>query len=434
MSEKNIIANRQQLILTWDGKAEAARQAERPCRLTLEKVDSRAGDKGAANLIIEGDNLDAMKLLLPEYEGRLRLIYIDPPYNTGNAFVYRDSFDHAVWLNMMYPRLLLARRLLADNGAIFVSIDDNEVDKLKLLMSEIFSEENFLAQITVLSNPRGRQAERHFARVHEYLLAFAKEADRCNLSGAQLTEEQSQEFALTDETGRRYRLLGLRQRGADSLREDRPAMYYPIYVDPKTASISLSRSKRHSAEVLPCKSTGQPGRWMWGRKRTLESLALLQARLIRGRNEWDIFVRDYFDDDQGKSRRRKLKTIWDDKALNYQNGKRELKELLGKAVVDYPKPTALLRKLIDLIEEKDALFLDFFAGSGTLGQAVLEANADDGGRRRFILVQVPEPTEDPQFPTIADVCRSRVEKVVVKLNKTSSSSAAKAGFRYCRVI
>jgi adenine-specific DNA-methyltransferase len=419
-------AQESSLSLSWTGKADAAAAADLPSGRSLRKLSGlSAGDDQSGNLIIEGDNLDGLKLLLPKYENRIRLIYIDPPYNTGNAFVFHDSYEHATWLNMMYPRLALARRLLADNGVIFISIDDNEADKLKLVMSELFGEANFLSQITVQSNPRGRQAERHFASVHEYLLVFARNAQKCNLLGAELTEEQSQEFDLADENGRRYRLLGLRQRGSHSLREDRPAMYFPIYVDPDTGSISLSPSKRHRAEVLPRKSTGQAGRWMWGHKRAKDNIDLLEARLIRGRNEWDIFVRDYFDDENGNSRRRKLKTIWDDKSLNYQNGKRELKQLLGKALVDYPKPTALLRKLIDLVEEKDALFMDFFAGSGTLGHAVLQSNAEDGGTRRFILMQQPEPTEDADFPTIADVCRERVARVV---------DTVSGGFTYYRVV
>ncbi|HEY9789424.1 MAG TPA: site-specific DNA-methyltransferase [Candidatus Obscuribacterales bacterium] len=431
-------ANDGSLSLSWSGKADAVAAADTKSAHSLRKVAALcAGDEQSGNVILEGDNLDGLKLLLPKYENRVRLIYIDPPYNTGNAFVFHDSYEHAGWLNMMYPRLALARRMLADNGVIFVSIDDNEADKLKLVMSELFSETNFLAQITVQSNPRGRQAERHFASVHEYLLVFARNAQHCNLLGAELTEEQSQEFDLTDDGGRRYRLLGLRQRGSHSLREDRPAMYYPIYVDPDTGSISLTATKRHRAEVLPRKSTGQAGRWMWGHKRAKDNIDLLEARLIRGRNEWDIFVRDYFDDENGNSRRRKLKTIWDDKSLNYQNGKRELKQLLGKALVDYPKPTALLRKLIDLVEEKDALFMDFFAGSGTLGDAVLQANAEDGGARRFILMQQPESTEDADFPTIADVCRERVRRVVANISPSPTAVATAAsllGFTYYRTI
>jgi adenine-specific DNA-methyltransferase len=443
------IANGETLCLTWSGKADALEQASTTSRHRFQAIPERCfgnlkDTKNSnlsdtiknTNLIIEGDNLDALKLLVAGLEPRetVRLIYIDPPYNTGNSFVYHDAFAHAAWLNMMYPRLCLAHRLLAEDGVMFISIDDNEIDKLRLVMSEIFGEQNFIAQITVQSNPRGRQAERHFARVHEYLLVWARNAAKCTFVGAPLTEQQRAEFDLVDNDGRRYRLLGLRQRGAHSLREDRPGMYYPIYVDPENASISLEPTDKHNAEVLPKKSTGQAGRWMWGKQRAGDCLDLLEAKLIRSRNEYDIFVRDYSDDADGNARRRKLKTIWDDKELNYQNGKKELKELIGRAVLDYPKPTALLRKIIDLIPDQNVVCMDFFAGSGTLGQAVLEANAADGGSRRFILIQAAKPTEDEEFLTIADVCRTRVARVMERLHANAQRDQAHANsFVYLRL-
>ncbi len=431
MRNKPITLNQQALHLAWPGKEQMIANARRKSHARLTHIPKLSAGNDSDNLLIEGDNLEALRLLQSKFQNTIRLIYIDPPYNTGNAFVFHDAFEHAGWLNMMYPRLLLARELLTADGAIFISIDDNEIDKLRLIMSEIFGEANFVAQITVQSNPRGRQAERHFARVHEYLLVYARDAVQCRLSGAELTEEQAEEFDQEDDCGRRYRLLGLRQRGAHSLKEDRPAMYYPIFVDPTCGGISLAPTRRHSVKVLPKKSTGQAGRWMWGLKRAQENVELLEAHLIRGRNEWDIFVRDFLDDPSGNVRQRKLKTIWDDKTLNYQNGKRELKELLGKAIVEYPKPTALIHKLINMIDEPDATFLDFFAGSGTLGHAVLEANAKDNGTRKFILIQINEPTEDPQFPTIADVCRTRMQKVVAKLK---SPRAPNCGFSYFKLL
>jgi adenine-specific DNA-methyltransferase len=329
----------------------------------------------------------------------------------------------------MYPRLKLARELLARQGVIFVSIDDNEVDRLRLIMAEIFGLENFVAQITVISNPRGRQAEKHFAGVHEYLLVYARDATSLKLNGAALTAEQLKEFDETDELGRPYRLLGLRQRGSHSLREDRPQMYYPLYVDPATASISLKKTSRHHVEVLPRKSTGEAGRWMWGHQKAQQELARLQARLIRG-NRWDIYVRDYLQAKDGEDRRRKLKTVWDDKLLNYQNGKRDLKSLLGACLVDYPKPVALLSKIVDMVDGDDAVFLDFFAGSGTLGAAVMRANARDGQHRRFLLVQRAEPTRDPRYPTIADFCRQRLAAESKRLRDTASGDF---GFRYLKI-
>lgn len=413
--------------ISWPGKSEALAEATAPCSSHLKIVAGKSlNQRKSENFIIEGDNVDAMKLLLPEYAKAVRAIYIDPPYNTGNDFAYHDRRNHSAWLSMMLPRLLLAREMMAEDAAIFVSIDDHEVDKLRMVMSEVFGEENFVGQITVQSNPRGRQADKHFATVHEYLVVYARHHERCRLLGAQLTEDQQSEFENVDPEGRKYRLLGLRQRGAASLREDRPAMYYPVFVDPESATISLDQSDRHMVAVYPRKSTGQAGRWMWGQQRARSSLHLLEAKLIARRNEWDIFVRDYLDDASGNCRTRKLKTIWDDKELNYQNGKRQLKELLGDAPLDYPKPTALITKLIAMFEDRNGLFLDFFAGTGTVAHAVMEANAADGGKRRFGLIQLPEKIAHGRFGTIADVCRERVALAAELLNSN-------AGFKYYEV-
>lgn len=413
--------------ITWTGKADAVALSEVPTDFLMRKIEEKSITPRSHNLIIEGDNLEALKLLQPQLVQGVSAIYIDPPYNTGNGFVYRDRRDAASWLSMMLPRLVLARNLLRADGAIFVSIDDHEIDRLRLLMGEVFGEENFVAQICVQSNPRGRQADKHFATVHEYLVVYARDHQQCRLAGAKLTAEQLREFNCEDSAGRRYRLLGLRQRGAASLREDRPAMYYPIYVEPDNGSISLDRMSDAGVEVLPKKSTGQAGRWMWGRQKVAESLHLLEARVIARRGEWDIFVHDYLDDANGKNRTRKLKTIWDEKELNYQNGKRELKELLGgEAPVDYPKPTALIRKIISMIADPNAVFLDFFAGSGTLAHAVIDANIADGGMRKYVLIQLPEELRHKRFDTIADVCRERVSAHIAR-------TSAPHGFDYYKL-
>lgn len=416
--------------LDWPGKDDAVLAAQQATAARFQQVDKLSSGLDSNNLLIEGNNLDALKLLQEDFGGTIKGIYIDPPYNTSNEFVYKDSLSHEAWLTMMFPRLELARKLLTTDGAIFISIDDNEIDKLKLVMSEIFGEENFVAQITIQSNPRGRQAERHFARVHEYVLIYARDTLQCKFGGATLSPRESAEFSYTDANSRSYRLLGLRQRGADSLREDRPSMYFPIYVDPSSGAICLSKDSENAVAVLPKKSTGQDGRWMWSRQRVEQSLNMLEARLIRGRNEWDLFVRDYLDDEDGNDRTRKIKTIWDEKDLNYQNGKRQLKDVLGECPVDYPKPLALLRKVLSIMDDPSGTYLDFFAGSGTLGQAVLEQNAADGGTRKFVLVQLAESIEHAQYKTIADICRERILRCVRQQNEAGLPDV---GFRYLRI-
>ena len=455
LGEADALAGENAYSFTWAGKQDAFRAIQTPSAASLAPAPEESVNwESTQHLFIEGENLEVLKLLYKSYYGRVKMIYIDPPYNTGHDFIYRDDYRqprraylektgqidaagnvltsnpetsgryHSDWLSMMYPRLFLARQLLREDGVIFVSIDDHEVQNFRLLMNEIFGEENFVAQITVQSNPRGRQAERFVATVHEYVLIYARNADKCVIQGATLTTEQIKEFKHLDEEGRKYRLLGLRQRGSASRREDRPHMFFPIYVDPSTTGVSDTKSARFSVKVLPKKSTGEDGRWMWGPKTVRGNLERLEARLISTRDEWDIFVRDYLITDEGEQRTRKFKTIWDDKALNYQNGTRELKELLNtnQALVDYPKPTYLLKQIVAMAGgEPDDIYLDFFAGSCTTAQAVFELNSEDGGNRYFIMVQLPEPTpegspaQEAGYGTIADIGKERIRRVIAQM-------------------
>lgn len=229
---------------------------------------------------------------------------------------------HTNWLNMMYPRLRLAHNLLTDDGVIFISIDNNEVFNLKKVCDEVFGEENFINCVSVASNPRGRQSDTFIASVNDYLLVYAKDIMRCIVNGAPLTEEQKSEYKYTDPDGKNYRLLGLRQRGVASRRVDRPDMYFPIYVDKDTKEIRMN-DNGNSYEVLPHKSDGSDGRWMWGKEKCKNDIHLLVPRLIESRNEYDIFVKDYLNRG-GEERTRKFTSIWDNKLYNnntYKNGK-----------------------------------------------------------------------------------------------------------------
>ena len=461
-------ANAEHFGLSWPGKREARRLAAMPSKGTLVPVRGEGvNEDKTRNIFIEGDNLEVLKLLQKSYAGQVKMIYIDPPYNTGSDFVYRDDFSepleqylrltgqadeagvllttnpraagryHSNWLSMMYPRLRLAKTLLRDDGVIFVSIDDNEVQNLKALLEEVFGSENFVAQIVVQSNPRGRQSEKFVATVHEYLLIFAKSITECELYGASLTEDQLKEFKYQDERGEKYRLLGLRQRGSASRRQDRPKMYYPIYVDPSTGRVSLQKSPKFSTEVLPRKSTGDDGRWMWGREKVQRELNRAEARLIGSRDEWDVFVRDYLNTTVGEERTRKFKTIWDDKELNYQNGTQEIKRLFGEGVIDFPKPTSLLQQIVTMANDPDGLFLDFFAGSCTTAHAIFQLNMRDGGNRRFIMIQLPEQSGNSKFPTISDIGKQRLRLAIKEIESESKGkmkldpvgSREKLGFR-----
>jgi adenine-specific DNA-methyltransferase len=443
--------------LNWHGKRRARQIALTPSTGTLLPCPEESVDwETTQNLMIEGDNLEVLKLLQKSYAGKVKLIYIDPPYNTGKDFVYPDDFRdsiknyleltgqieggrrissntdtsgrfHTDWLSMMYPRLKLARALLSEDGIIAISVDDNEIERLRIVMAEIFGEENFAAQICIQSNPRGRQSDTFFATVHEYLLLYARTGESCVIGGEALTDAQRAEFKLVEEDGRNYRLLGLRQRGAASLRTDRPDMYFPIYVNPKTLKVSLEQEPGFTEKVLPRKSTGEDGRWMWGKDKCKKDIHLLVARLIERRNEYDLFVKDYLEKG-GEERSRKFKTIWDDKKLNTQNGTQEVKELLGCAAMSFPKPVALLQDVIQLGSDLHDVILDFFAGSGTTAHAVMAQNASDGGKRKFVLVQLPEPLdpENGDQKVGADFCDSLGKpRNIAELTKERLRRAAK---------
>ena len=317
---------------TWPGKADAIRQAQTVSTATLRPCPEKSVNwDSTQNLYIEGDNLEVLKLLQRGYHGKVKMIYIDPPYNTGHDFVYHDSFGdsienyreqaglsgqsnadtsgryHSNWCSMMYPRLKLARELLSDDGSIFISIDENEIANLKIMMNELFGENNFVSQIIVKNNPRGRQSDKHIATVHEYLLIYAKSESECRIHGKPLTEEQMKDYQFIDDRGP-YRLLGLRQRGVASLRQDRPEMFFPIYVNPDNLQVSLDEKPGWKI-VIPRKSDGREGRWMWGRGKCINEINRLVPRYIVRRDEYDIFVKDYLTKDDGTSRTRKHVSI-----------------------------------------------------------------------------------------------------------------------------
>lgn len=403
-----------------------------------EIVTEKDGDY---NILIEGDNYHSLAVLSFTHNKSVDIIYIDPPYNTGNNdFKYNDkwvdktdSYRHSKWLSFMEKRLKLARNLLNDAGVIFISIDDNEIAQLKILCDTIFGETNFISQIIIQSNPRGGQASRHLAEVHEYVLAYAKSADKLVIKGFSKEENLQSDYPYIDSKGRRYRLLGLRQRGGEWRREQRPNMYYPLYVNPKDETVSIEKTKTHFIESLPKRPSGEEGRWAWAPKKAINERHLLVGKKVNRKGDsdfYDIFRIDYYVDEDGNQSLAKPKTIWLDKELNYQNGRTELKEIFnGEDIFDYPKPTFLIKKLISMCDQSDSLILDFFAGSGTTAQAVLELNREDKGSRKFILCtnnEVDEKTESElkkkgvmkgsvEFEKegiCQKVCNPRIEKLV----------------------
>lgn len=430
--------------LNWIGKeAVVNHDKEVPFKL-LDKVSTVSVGKESKNLIIHGDNLEALKALMPFYKDKVNCIYIDPPYNTGNEkWIYNDRVNspkirewlgkvvggesddlthHDKWLCMMYPRLRLLRDLLTEDGAIFISIDDNEFNNLIGICNEIFGEQNRFAVIIVRNNPRGRRMGTEIAVEHEYLISYVRDITKFKAGRLQLNEDQLAEYSEVDKNGKIYRLLGLRKRGALSKRSDRPNLHYPLFVNPRDLSVSTVK-KAGSVEVIPKLSDGTDGVWRWGRDKVNRDNKFLLAKEVKrksnGQKEWDVFEMNYAHDADGEVTGRLFPSIWEGSEFNNETGRDQIRDLFGKAIFDYPKPVDLIKHAILLGSGKDAIILDSFTGSGTTGQAVLELNQRDNGNRKFILVEMEEKVAKK-------ITAERIKRVIKK-------SSYKDGFEYCEL-
>ena len=362
-----------------------------------------AEDNGSENMIIHGDNLLALKSLLPKYEGRIKCIYIDPPYNTGNeSWVYNDNVNdpqmqrwlhqvvgkegedlsrHDKWLCMMYPRLKLLQRLLAEDGVIFISIDDNEQANLKLICDEIWGSKNYIDRVTVIVKPEGRRYG-FFAKTHENILVYAK-----NIAQAELNEieVEGKTYDYFDEKGG-FCLKGLRNRNVRAFNAtNRPNLRYPFFVnindvDENGLSVVSVYPKEGYVEVWAQTIDGLESVWRWGKDKVNNNIDSLCA--VKGR---DGLIRVF-------QKERKLtetaKTVWTDKKFNSIVGTREVKNIFEKASFDFPKPLSLIEQIIEIASNEDSIILDSFAGSATTAHAVLNLNKAYGGNRKFICIEM----------------------------------------------
>ena len=435
--------------LSWAGKSDALKTLRQLTTATLLPAPSESVNwDTTGHAIIEGDNLEVLKVLQHAYHGKVKLIYIDPPYNTGGDFIYPDDYSeglasylqftrqvneegvklttnvntsgryHSRWLTMIYPRLFLARNLLREDGVIFVSIDDHEVHNLRLVMDEIFGEENFVAQITVQTNPKGRVMDPHFARTHDFVMVYTRAPLESELGVPKTADEIAADYCECDERGA-FRSLELRNTHRQFGRFNRQKLWYPIYANPTDGTVSIARSELQSIEILPLWDDGFEGCWTWGVSKVCAQTADLYARDIGGR--WKVFRKARPVDDDGIVVRKKLKTIFIERAFHTEKGQEAFDELVGRGIFQAPKPVGLISSLLKL-GTSDDLVLDFFAGSGTTAQAVLELNKEDGGNRKFILVQLPEPTGRKDYPAIAEITKERVRRVIRKLTTESTKS------------
>ena len=465
---------------TWPDKKKSVLLANAPINKTLrpvredETVPTGADSEGkpycssgsvnfdtTENLYIEGDNLEVLKLLQETYLGKIKMIYIDPPYNTGSDLVYNDDFSkstteyiassgyldedgnrlvenlesngryHTDWLNMIYSRLRLAKDLLATNGVIFVSLDDNESANLKKICDEVFGAVNFIGQITVVGNPRGRDYG-GVARMHDYLFVYKKSPEAV----INLIEDSENSFKMFDSLGG-FELRELRNRNIKFNKENRPNLYYPFYINPATEDehglheISLE-PKDGWIELYPLESQGVNTVWRWGKQKSQENLnANIKAKPMR--NGSYMIVEKY------REGRMMARSVWWDKDTNTEKGTLLVKELMEGKVFDYPKPVEMLMKTIEMGTDSDegAYVLDFFSGSGTTAHAVMQLNAKDGGNRKFIMVQLPERTDEKSeaykagYKNICEIGKERIRRAGRKIKEDSplTTQDLDTGFR-----
>lgn len=445
MLSSDIVEGDESYEFTWVGKKASIIEANKPIRKTLRpcKEESVNWDT-TENLYIEGDNLEVLKLLQESYLGKVKMIYIDPPYNTGSDFIYNDDFKmtskdysdeagevdedgnrmfkntdsngryHSDWCSMIYPRLMLARNLLSDDGVIFISIDNHEQDNLKKICDEVFGAENFISTIPLLSNPRGRQSSKHIALTHEYLLLYSKNVGNLVIEGSKLTSEQEREYSEVDENGS-YRLLGLRLRGGRATASESPTLHFPIYYSIKDNDFYLDRNSEDDYEIIPKFKNGVLGTWRWSREKIKKDKKMLIVKKVNDR--YDVFQKDYLTNEK----RRKIKSLWYEKEINYDNSAKELKIIELDSAFDYAKPLYLMKKILNMILKHNDIVLDFFSGSATTAHAVMQLNAEDGGNRKFIMVQLPEKTDENSeaykegYKNICEIGKERIRRAGLKI-------------------
>lgn len=409
-------------------------------------------NKDSENLYIVGDNLDALKHMLGSYAGKIKCIYIDPPYNTGtDGFVYPDNFQfnkedlsekigiteeeagrilelagkstHSAWMTFMYPRLTLARDLLSDDGVIFISIDDNEQANLKLMCDEVFGEENIVADGAIIVKTEGRRYGA-FAKSHDYFLGYAKNIDLCDLN--EITVE-GKDFKYEDEYGG-FNIQDLRNQNTKAFNStNRPNLRYPFYVNTNEKDefgfykISLECVEGWQ-EVYPIVIDGIKSIWRWGSKDGEK--ARTNTHNICARKGSDGVIRIF---EKMRSITQIPKTVLINKKYLTNSGTVEINELFGEKVFDFPKPVGLVKDFSTIGSKRDSIILDFFSGSSTTADAVMQLNAEDDGSRKYIMVQLPEKIEENKsaykagYRTIDEIGRARIEKAAEKIKKETNA-------------
>lgn len=474
----DIVDGKEHYEFTWVGKKQAMAEAARPTTQTLRPVpaDSKNWDT-TQNLYIEGDNLEVLKILQQSYLGKVKMIYIDPPYNTGSdSFTYPDNYNmdaeeyaekagaldengnrlfkennrsnprfHSDWCSMTYERLMLARNFLAEDGVIFISIDDNEEDNLIKLCDEVFGESNYLNHFAWVSNITGRQISgKGAAKTWESILAYAKDSEKSNsfLADVQFAKDKMPDTykgfnkdIRTDDRGMFAIGDTLYNHNRKFNEETRPNLVFSIYYNPASGAIepgNIGEKREGWVELPPHKNgdgTHKYHAWRWSRQKIAnESYDLIV--LPTSGNSYEIYtrIRDF------------NTTLLKDLITNISNGDSELQKLFeGKKYFDYPKSVDLVRLLVNSISAQDMLVMDFFSGSATTAHAVMQLNAEDGGHRKFIMVQLPEPCDEKSeaykagYKNICEIGKERIRRAGEKIKAEHPEAEVDTGFRVFRV-
>ncbi len=355
----------------------------------VERLIASLGDLDELTdgLLVNAENLQAMRLVAARFAGTFDCAYIDPPYNTGNdAFVYKDGYSHSSWIAFMENRIAAFPRLARNDAALFVSIDDNEVGSLISLVRNHCPSAELVTLIAAQLNPRGRTLDKYLAKTHEYVAVFAVFGAPGAIHEIAKSEKALAEYRETDEKGA-FRLLELRNRNPVFSRSNRPNLFYPFFADPNSGTVRLEADTTHTIQVLPRNSRGVDGCWTWSREKAQKNITELVARSTR-EGVWRVYRKDRLLDKNGLAATTKVKSIWVEKEINNENGKEMVRHLLGESAFDFPKSVSLVERCAEIGMTRDGWFIDFFAGSGTSGHSIVSLNRRDGGTRRFLLVEM----------------------------------------------
>lgn len=458
LSKEIVDGAKEKYQLTWPGKKEAIVNANTPSKNTLRPIKKKSVDFDyTENIYIEGDNLEVLKILQESYLNKIKCIYIDPPYNTGSDFIYNDKFSkseneelnesgqidedgnrmisnnqsngrfHSDWLSMMFSRLKLARNLLSKDGLIFVSIDDNEQANLKKVCDEIFGEKNFIGIFCINTTPNARDYG-HIGKMHEYALFYAKNID---FAKSNMIPEEEKKFTYSDEIGG-FNIHPLYNSNEAFTPANRPNLYYPFYVNPnsktKDGFYEIGLENRPGwIEVYPPKSVknGVQFVWRWGKEERSRTNLNKEIVGYKVDNEFRIVQKM-------RNSAKLIRSFLYDGGYTSRKGTAEVEEIIGSKIFSFPKPVELIKLFLKSASNEDSIVLDFFSGSGTTAQAVMELNNEDNGNRRFILVQLPEKIDKKEFETICDLGQERIRKAAKKI-KQETNANIDYGFRVYKV-